>query len=263
MLIQQIYAHLWGGQHCSFFPPMCPHGQIRAQDTIHLLSTYLCDSMIRQNSSKSTKTLAQIVPNLSISDLLSHLLAKLRKTPQTHFSHISNTLFSSQDCEPLSAASSCPAENRPVTHGRSPSSHWRWEAGRFWQTIPNSLFNFVSQFFYAYWSHDITSFSINLLPGQCPAKIWSGVYLSKHSSFTWTMFYMQWSVTSRTFPPDIIQPLSLNIGEASGMLKQGAVTFKGYGIWYAGLFMHPLAMHSFRFFSYPPPTLILVQSKRF
>lgn len=97
------------------------------------------------------------------------------------------------------------------------------------------------------------------------------VQLKSGLMFTWaniavshrTMFYIQWSVTSRTFPPDIIKPLSLNIGEASGMLKKGAVTFKGYGIWYAGLFMHPLAMHSFRSFSYPPPTLILVQSKRF
>lgn len=45
--------------------------------------------------------------------------------------------------------------------------------------------------------------------------------------------------------------------------KKGAVTFKGYRIRYAALFMHTLAMHFFRYFSYPSPTLILGQSKRF
>lgn len=45
------------------------------------------------------------------------------------------------------------------------------------------------------------------------------------------------------------------------MQNEGAVTFKGHRIRYAGLFMHTLAVHLFRFFSYPSPTLNLGQSK--
>lgn len=147
MLIQQVYASLWVGQNCSFLPPTHPHGTDRGKghnaSRPHTLP--LCDSLIRQHCSKSPKNRSQRAQNLSPFWPGLSLSSQMEQNSwQWHtlctFSHTSNALFS-QDHEMLRAAAFS-AEIKSVRH----RSHWRWEVGGFWHTIPNALSNFVSQF---------------------------------------------------------------------------------------------------------------------